>query len=181
MSNILDNFEVVEVPRNFSIAEVRILKNGISFNLSAASELGYPAYVRVFISKDKTQIALQPCDKVSPNAMRFFNVDDATKRKKKTIPVGNRALAALIKSGMGWSMDKPMRAPGIRFSEDNCIIFDLNQACNAASKEEHETALAVIPQPAVPFMPVSTEYFSNDPQVGRQRIIDIEEGDMKSA
>lgn len=40
--SILDDFDVVEVPRTFSIAEVRVLKNKISFNVSAASELGYP-------------------------------------------------------------------------------------------------------------------------------------------
>lgn len=179
MGSILENFEVIEVPRNFSIAEVRVLKNGISFNLSAASELGYPAFVRVFISKDKTQLALQPCEKVAQNAMRFFNVEDATKKKKKTISVGNRALAALIKSGMGWSMDTPMRAPGIRFSEENCIIFDLNQASLPGACDV-EMALAVIPQPAIPFVPVSTEYFSNAP-VQRPRIIDLGEGEVKSA
>lgn len=40
--SILDNFDVVGVPRTFSIAEVRILKNRISFNLATASEIGYP-------------------------------------------------------------------------------------------------------------------------------------------
>lgn len=79
--SILDDFDVIEVPRTFSIAEVRILKNKISFNISAASELGYPPFVRVFISHDKTQLALQPCDKMTPNAMRFFTAD--TGRKKK--------------------------------------------------------------------------------------------------
>lgn len=56
--SILDGFDVVEVPRTFSIAEVKILKNKLSFNVSAASELGYPPFVRIFISHDKTQIAL---------------------------------------------------------------------------------------------------------------------------
>ena len=37
--SILDNFDVVGVPRTFSIAEVRILKNRISFNLATASEI----------------------------------------------------------------------------------------------------------------------------------------------
>ena len=55
--SILDNFDVVGVPRTFSIAEVRILKNRISFNLATASEIGYPPFVRLFISRDKTQIA----------------------------------------------------------------------------------------------------------------------------
>ena len=66
--SILDNFDVVGVPRTFSIAEVRILKNRISFNLATASEIGYPPFVRLFISRDKTQIALQPCAKETPNA-----------------------------------------------------------------------------------------------------------------
>lgn len=51
--SILDNFDVVGVPRTFSIAEVRILKNRISFNLATASEIGYPPFVRLFISRDK--------------------------------------------------------------------------------------------------------------------------------
>ena len=34
--SILDGFDVVEVPRTFSIAEVRVLKNKLSFNVSAA-------------------------------------------------------------------------------------------------------------------------------------------------
>lgn len=42
--SILDNFDVVGVPRTFSIAEVRILKNRISFNLATASEIGYPHF-----------------------------------------------------------------------------------------------------------------------------------------
>lgn len=36
--SILDNFDVVGVPCTFSIAEVRILKNRISFNLATASD-----------------------------------------------------------------------------------------------------------------------------------------------
>lgn len=69
--SILDGFDVVEVPRTFSIAEVKILKNKLSFNVSAASELGYPPFVRISISHDKTQIALQPCEKTTQNAMKF--------------------------------------------------------------------------------------------------------------
>lgn len=81
--SILDNFEVFEVSRTFSVAEVRILKNKISFNIPAASELGYPAFVRVFISRDKTQIALQPCDRTTQNAMKFFTADVAAKKENE--------------------------------------------------------------------------------------------------
>ena len=82
---ILDNFEVFEVSRTFSVAEVHVLKSKISFNISAASELGYPAFVRVFISRDKTQIALQPCEKTTPNAMKFFTPEIAARKKPRAI------------------------------------------------------------------------------------------------
>ena len=63
MSSILDDFQVLEVPRTFSIAEVKIMKNKISFNVMTASELAYPGFIRLFISDDRTQLALQPCEK----------------------------------------------------------------------------------------------------------------------
>lgn len=149
----------------FSIAEVRILKNKISFNVSAASELGYPAFVRVFISHDKTQIALQPCDKTTTNAMKFFTTDNTKRRKKRTIGVGNKALAALIKSGMGWDMAQPVIAPGIRFSEENVIIFDLKQANLSGRKDSPSNGLCLVPRLAAPFFQVPSEYFSNDKTV----------------
>ena len=152
--SILDDFDVVEVPRTFSIAEVRVLKNKISFNVSAASELGYPPFVRVFISHDKTQIALQPCDKTTPNAMKFFTAETAEKKHKRTIGVGNKALATLIKSGMGWEMAQPVCAPGIRFSEENVIIFDLKQAQMCGKGQTGGTGICLIPRPAAPFFAV---------------------------
>ena len=160
--SILDDFDVVEVPRTFSIAEVRVLKNKISFNVSAASELGYPPFVRVFISHDKTQIALQPCDKTTQNAMKFFTAETAEKKHKRTIGVGNKALATLIKSGMGGEAPQPVCAPGVRFSEENVIIFDLKQAQMCGRKQAGGTGLCLVPRPAAPFFAVPAQYFSGE-------------------
>ena len=160
--SILDDFDVVEVPRTFSIAEVRVLKNKISFNVSAASELGYPPFVRVFISHDKTQIALQPCDKTTQNAMKFFTAETAEKKHKRTIGVGNKALATLIKTGMGWEMAQPVCAPGVRFSEENVIIFDLKQAQMCGRKQAGGTGLCLVPRPAAPFFAVPAQYVSGE-------------------
>ena len=156
--SILDNFDVIGVPRTFSIAEVRILKNRLSFNLAAASEMGYPRCVRLFISRDKSQVALQPCTKETPNAMKFFTQDMAAK-KKRALPVGNRALVALIKTGMGVGADVPIRAPGVRFAEEDVIIFDLKQATQIQKGQVQETGLCVIPVPASPFQEIPADYF----------------------
>lgn len=157
--SVLDNFDVIEAPRTYSIAEVRILKNRISFNIATASEIGYPAFVRVFISHDKTQLALQPCDKTASNAMRFFTLDGEGKKKRRSIGVGNRALATMIKSGMGWDMSQAISVPGVRFTEENVIIFDMKQAAMPGEKVSGETGLCVIPRPAAPFWQLPSQYF----------------------
>lgn len=162
--SILDNFDVVGVPRTFSIAEVRILKNRISFNLATASEIGYPSFVRLFISRDKTQIALQPCTKEMPNAMKFFTADatEGGKPKKKMIPVGNRALTALVKAGIGVEMNVPLKAPGVRFADEGVIIFDLKQATDMRQQNSSsEHGLCLIPAPAYPFVEMSSDYFAS--------------------
>lgn len=161
--SILDNFDVIGVPRTFSIAEVRILKNRLSFNLATASEIGYPPFVRLFISRDKTQIALQPCAKETPNAMKFFTADATKdgKPKKRMIAIGNRALAALVKAGIGAEMNVPLRAPGVRFADEGVIIFDLKQATDMIqSGASAETGLCLIPTPAYPFCEMPASYFS---------------------
>ena len=160
--SILDNFDVVGVPRTFSIAEVRILKNRISFNLATASEIGYPPFVRLFISRDKTQIVLQPCAKETPNAMKFFTSDFTKdgKQKKRMIPVGNRALTALVKAGIGVEMNIPLRAPGVRFADEGVIIFDLKQATDINKPNgAAETGLCLVPKPAFPFCEMPSLYF----------------------
>ena len=163
--SILDNFDVVSVPRTFSIAEVRILKNRISFNLSTASEIGYPTFVRLFLSRDRSQIALQPCERETPNAMRFFTTemtDQKGKYKKRCISIGNKALTTLLKAGIHCDMSVPLRAPGVRFAEDNVIIFDLNQSRDERTIDKsEETGLCVRPVPAYPFATLPSTYFAN--------------------
>lgn len=158
--SVLDRFDVIEVPRTFSIAEVKVLKNKVSFNLSTASELGYPPYVRLFISKDKTQLAVQPCAKEAANAMQFFKNPSSNNKRRRVVRVGNRALTSLIKAGMGYEMSKIVCAPGIRFGDENVIIFDLKQSYEQETPAA-EKRLCIVPRPALPFRAFSAEYFSD--------------------
>lgn len=58
-------------------------------------------------------------------------------------------------------MNKVIHAPGIRFAEENVIIFDLKQAYEKGSRGAGETGLCVIPQMAHPFYNVPAQYFQD--------------------
>ena len=164
MSSVLEGFRVLEVPRTFSIAEVRVLKNKLSFNMTTASELGYPGYVRLFFSDDGLQLAIQPCRKEIENAREFFT-PDVSSQKKKAIPLGNRELVKLIKQSMGWDMEARIYVPGIRFSEEKVLVFDLHQGYKKGTKSPAERGICVRPKLGEKFYPIPTEYLVPNPNI----------------
>ena len=146
--SVLDNFEIVSVPRTFSIAEVKVLKNKLSFNVITAAELQYPPFVRLYISEDRTQLAIQPCTMDTPNAVKFFASDNSSK-KRRAIAIGNQALARLIKESMDLDLNYTWIIPGVRFQDENVIIFDIKQA----HKKEQRSAskIQIVPNKASEF------------------------------
>lgn len=82
--------------------------------------------------------------------------------KKRMIPVGNRALTALVKAGIGVEMNVPLKAPGVRFADEGVIIFDLKQATDMNQPNAcTETGLCLIPTPAYPFVEMPSGYFAS--------------------
>ncbi len=158
MSSILDDFQVLEVPRTFSIAEVKIMKNKISFNVMTASELAYPGFIRLFISDDRTQLALQPCEKETPNAVKFYT-QDRTSKKRRSIPVGNRALVKLVRDSMKLVSDGVIVVPGVRYSDEQVILFDLKQAYLQGQKTKAERRTCFVPKVAEVFHEIPKEFF----------------------
>ena len=96
--------------------------------------------------------------------MKFFTSDSTKdgKPKKRMIPVGNRALTALVKAGIGVEMNVPLKAPGVRFADEGVIIFDLKQATDMNQPNAcTETGLCLIPHPAYPFVEMPSGYFAS--------------------
>ena len=147
-----------------SVTEVVYSNKEQALGVKRLFPFNYPPFVRLFISRDKTQIALQPCAKETPNAMKFFTSDSTKdgKPKKRMIPVGNRALTALVKAGIGVEMNVPLKAPGVRFADEGVIIFDLKQATDMNQPNAcTETGLCLIPTPAYPFVEMPSGYFAS--------------------
>ena len=57
---------------NEGIPYISITKNGIRFSKGVVMKLKYPQYVIFLINENSQQIALQVCDKKTPNATVFY-------------------------------------------------------------------------------------------------------------
>lgn len=156
--SILDGFEMVEIQRNFSVSQMSVLKNGLSFNMFTASEMGYPEYVHVYINKSKTQIAIMPCQQTDRNAMRFFTAKIAALKRPKKIRVGNKALAAFVRDGLGLESGKVYSVPGIRITQEGVVLFDLTQC--RSDQDEKGLSVCTVLRPRAPFYQVPSSVFS---------------------
>ncbi len=111
---------------NEGIPYISITKNGIRFSKGVVMKLKYPQYVIFLINENSQQIALQVCDKKTPNATVFYK-----QKKTNTISIrwNNRDLLNTIKDIMQWNIEEKLyRIEGKLIHEENAILFDLNQA-----------------------------------------------------
>lgn len=154
--SLLDTFTLYELPRNFSLAELRITKTRMSVNQLSASEMHYPACIRVFVSADRTQMAIQPCQPTDNGAVKFLpaNFHEPTrKRQLKSFRIGNQTLLRFIKSNMNWAENVRMKVIGEYHPEENILLFDFTRAI-PADKQPTGLMQATAINPARQFVPV---------------------------
>ena len=110
---------------------VSITNNGVTFNNAAVVRLGKPSHVVFYISENKKQIALQPCDDKNPDATKFLNLntDQAKIRGVCSVRWNYKELLKDITELMGWDLSCfNYNAPGAYHIKENIIIFDLAKA-----------------------------------------------------
>lgn len=167
--SILDEFDVLEVPQRFSIAELRVMKNNLSFNLYTASELGYPPYVRTYISKDRTVLAIKGVQTAAKGVLPFFEADTSSK-KRRAIRTGCRNVCMLFKKNLGWSLDEPMIVSASRFGSENVLVFDMKEAYRKGEKNQIRIRPQIIKKVDQPFYPLPPDFFS-----GRRTVLMLED------
>ena len=123
--SLLEDFK----PFNFSegVPYVSVTINGVSFNKSVVLKLNYHEYVVLLINEESKQIAIQVCDRDTPNAVQFYKV----KKNPNLISVrwNGRDLINTLQTMMGWSLkNNGYRVDGVLLKEERAMLFDLNKA-----------------------------------------------------
>lgn len=136
--DIRDFRVVVSGIRAITNAEIRISPAKIDFNAIAAVEMGYPAFVQMFISPDASKLIVNPCAEGAAHAIPFYTVQRSKKTgavlKSAPIHIRDTGLSKGIRQKMKWTTGT-YHCSALRFDEKpNTLFFDLSLADNSKRK-----------------------------------------------
>lgn len=130
--SILDNFKLIELITTRTDAVVTFAGgNNIKFNSATHIDLGYPAYIQMFIDEKGKKFAIKVCKENDLQAMKYSK---PAGEQKYPIKLTCAPAAKTVRKIMGWDDDTGMNAPGAIFHDEGVIIFALEQAYPVASK-----------------------------------------------
>ena len=123
--SVLSNFKLVELitTRTDSVATF-VTGNQIKFNSATHIDLGYPAYIQLFVDEKGKQFAIKACKENDPHAIKFSK---PAGEQKYPIKITCAPAANAVRKVMEWSQDLSMNVPGAIFADEGVIIFALEQ------------------------------------------------------
>lgn len=124
--SVLEKFKLVELitTRTDSVATF-VTGNQIKFNSATYVDLGYPAYIQMFVDEKGKQFAIKACKETDPNAMKFSK---PAGEQRYPIKLTCAPAANAVRKVMEWAPDQSMNVPGAIFADEGVIIFALEQS-----------------------------------------------------
>ena len=124
--SVLEKFKLVELitSRTDSVATF-VTGNQIKFNSATFVDLGYPAYIQLFVEEKGKQFAIKVCKENDPQAVKFSK---PAGEQKYPIKITCGAAAMAVRKIMEWNGDDSWNVPGAIFADEGVIIFSLEQA-----------------------------------------------------
>jgi len=130
--SVLERFKLVELitTRTESIATF-MGGNQIKFNSATFTDLGYPAYIQLFVEEKGKQFAIKACKETDPQAIKFSK---PAGEQKYPIKISCGAAATVVRKIMSWGNEESWNVPGAIFADEGVIIYSLEQAFAPAPK-----------------------------------------------
>jgi hypothetical protein len=123
--SILEGFEVVDLEQSRGDSVLTLTSTNLKFNKATAVELGFPAYVRMLVNAVTRQVAIQPCNEKSKNAVEF-----SKEKTKQTYAVVVKIPALLTTVRKLAEVDEDAGSLSFRgtlYPNDRVIIYDLTK------------------------------------------------------
>ena len=96
--------------------------DSVSFNTTCVSRLRYCPYVEILLNPVERMIAIRPCGKESPNAVKWVDA------RGKGNSMGAKAFCTILYQILGWDPDYSYRVPAVLRSKgmESVLFFDLD-------------------------------------------------------
>lgn len=130
--SVLEKFKLVELITTRTDSVVTFVSgNQIKFNSATYVDLGYPAYIQMFVDEKGKQFAIKACKESDPQAMKFSK---PAGEQRYPIKLTCAPAANAVRKIMEWKQDQSMNVPGAIFADEGVIIFALEQASSPVSR-----------------------------------------------
>lgn len=149
INDFMHNFRVINPDLvSFSTSQMRISTSGLSFNIAAAAELGYPATVCLLVTVDGKGIAIQanPKDDFAQLALPFY---DPAKSKQAFTKINDRAFVRALRRELGWQDTRTRKATGVLYRSIDLLYFDLSVAERLAGGKSTPKVLSLSDYPRI--------------------------------
>lgn len=124
--SVLEGFTAFDF--DIGVASASITANGVTFNKAVIAKMGFPPYVRLLISEEQKQIAIQVCDEYTPHAIAFYK-EKGENEVFRSVRWNSRDLLNSISDMMDWDLKEVAhRVDGKLFPQEKAMIFDLAKA-----------------------------------------------------
>jgi len=148
-NDFLRNFRVISPELvSFSTSQMRISTSTLSFNITAAAELGYPETVCLLATADGRGLAIQanPKDNFAQLALPFY---DEKKGRRTLTKITDRAFVRALRRELGWQDNMSRRANGILYRNISLLFFDLTNAERLTGGKSKSQVLTLADYPRI--------------------------------
>lgn len=122
---ILKGFVEVELEESKGDSVMTLTSANLKFNKATAQELGFPAYVKMYIDAPNRKAAIEPCTQSAKNAVPFSK--DEKKQNYAVVVKVPALLTAARKLADVDENSESISFNGTLYPRDKVIIFDLSQ------------------------------------------------------
>jgi len=144
MSDVLQGFEVVDTEVGRSDSVLTISGSMLKFNKPTATELQYPAFVRVLINAPEKKVAIQACTEKTKSATSFSKPED---KQAYAITIKNPAIVIAVRKLLpNLNQNDALTFNGTLYAEDEVIIYDLTNGTPIKRRNRNKKAEAIAEQ-----------------------------------
>lgn len=130
---MLEGFTKIPLSKS-RIPILSVTSNGLNFNGNVLSQMQKASYINFLVNEDKKQIAIQKCNELDEDKIRFFRQS----KYENGVRINYREIQQIISRMISWDWEHyNYRVDGVYIANENAMIFDLKFARKSVKRNRN--------------------------------------------